>query len=75
MIDKAEAEYGCIVVCLCCDNDGGSHKGRDLLVEKRPWLFTPPCCAHQVSSVSSLRNALTQYLDYQLGATRPSRLF
>ncbi|KAJ7912030.1 hypothetical protein B0H13DRAFT_2478538 [Mycena leptocephala] len=47
MIDKAEAEYGCIVVRLCCDNDGGSHKGRDLLVEKRPWLFTPPCCAHQ----------------------------
>ncbi|KAJ7909552.1 hypothetical protein B0H13DRAFT_2233060 [Mycena leptocephala] len=47
MIDKAEADYGCIVVCLCCDNDGGSHKGRDLLVEKRPWLFTPPCCAHQ----------------------------
>ncbi|KAF7341516.1 DUF659 domain-containing protein [Mycena venus] len=47
MIDKAEAEYGCIVVGLCCDNDGGSHKGRDLMVERRPWLFGPPCCGHQ----------------------------
>ncbi|KAF7333164.1 DUF659 domain-containing protein [Mycena venus] len=47
MIDKAEAEHGCIVAGLCCDNDGGSHKGRDLMVERRPWLFGPPCCGHQ----------------------------
>ncbi|KAJ7435413.1 ribonuclease H-like domain-containing protein [Mycena latifolia] len=48
MIDKAEREHGCIVVCFCCDNDGGSQKGRKLLIIQRPWLFGPPCCAHQV---------------------------
>ncbi|KAJ7166407.1 ribonuclease H-like domain-containing protein [Mycena crocata] len=47
MIDKAEKEHGCIVVALCCDNDGGSRSGRNLTIIKRPWLFGPPCCAHQ----------------------------
>ncbi|KAJ7584740.1 ribonuclease H-like domain-containing protein [Mycena floridula] len=31
MIDKTEVEYGCKVVGLCCDNDGGSKKGRNNL--------------------------------------------
>ncbi|KAJ6618631.1 hypothetical protein B0H10DRAFT_2189463 [Mycena sp. CBHHK59/15] len=30
-IDKAEKDYGCIVVCYVCDNDGGSQLGRKLL--------------------------------------------
>jgi len=48
MIDKAEDEYKVIVVAFCCDNDGGSQRGRKDLVINRPWLFGPPCCAHQV---------------------------
>ncbi|KAF8888469.1 ribonuclease H-like domain-containing protein [Gymnopilus junonius] len=47
MIDKAEDIYGVKVVAFCCDNDGGSQRGRKDLVIKRPWLFGPPCCAHQ----------------------------
>jgi hypothetical protein len=49
MIDKAERDYGLMVVCFCCDNDGGSRAGRKQLIAERPWLFGPPCCAHQVS--------------------------
>jgi hypothetical protein len=52
MIDKAENEYGVVVVGFCCDNDGGSQRGRNDLILKRPWLFGSPCCAHQVSSVA-----------------------
>ena len=48
MIDKAEEGYGVIVVGFCCDNDGGSQRGRKDLIVKRPWLFGTPCCAHQV---------------------------
>lgn len=48
MIDKAEDVYGVRIVAFCCDNDGGSQRGRKDLVLKRPWLFGPPCCAHQV---------------------------
>ncbi len=51
MIDKAEELYCLIVIAFCCDNDGGSQKGRKNLVLKRPWLFVSPCCAHQVSRV------------------------
>ncbi|KAF9021291.1 hypothetical protein BDZ89DRAFT_957628 [Hymenopellis radicata] len=47
VIDETEAVTGCIVVLFCCDNDGGSHKGRDLMPRKRPWLLVAPCCAHQ----------------------------
>ncbi|KAF8887010.1 hypothetical protein CPB84DRAFT_1816662 [Gymnopilus junonius] len=47
MIDKAEEMYGVIVVGFCCDNDGGSQRGQKDLVLKWPWLFGPPCCAHQ----------------------------
>jgi hypothetical protein len=48
MIDKAEKDYCCVVICFCCDNDGGSQAGRKQLIIIRPWLFGPPCCAHQV---------------------------
>lgn len=48
MIDKAEDTYGVVITAFCCDNDGGSQRGRKDLVLKRPWLFGPPCCAHQV---------------------------
>jgi len=48
MIDKAEDIYGVHIVAFCCDNNGGSQQGRKDLVLKRPWLFGPPCCAHQV---------------------------
>ncbi|KAG6908652.1 hypothetical protein DXG01_003745 [Tephrocybe rancida] len=47
MIDKAEEEYGVIIIAMCCDNDGGSQHGRKDVVLRRPWLFGPPCCAHQ----------------------------
>jgi hypothetical protein len=48
MIDKAEALYNVIVIAFCCDNNGGSQQRRKDLVMKRPWLFGPLCCAHQV---------------------------
>ncbi|KAF8161032.1 ribonuclease H-like domain-containing protein [Crassisporium funariophilum] len=47
MVDKAEEKYGVTVVAVCCDNNGGSQRGRKDLVIKRPWMFGPPCCAHQ----------------------------
>ncbi|KAJ7339927.1 ribonuclease H-like domain-containing protein [Mycena albidolilacea] len=47
MIDTTESKYGCIVVLFCCDNDGGSQRGRKDLGLKRPRLFQVPCCAHQ----------------------------
>ncbi|KAJ6596262.1 hypothetical protein DFH09DRAFT_1072310 [Mycena vulgaris] len=47
MIDKAESTYGCIIVLFCCDNDGGSQRGRKDLALKRPWLLVAPCCVHQ----------------------------
>jgi hypothetical protein len=58
MIDKAEDIYGVIVVAFCCDNDGGSQRGRKDLILKRPWLFGPPCCAHQVRVISIIQNPL-----------------
>jgi hypothetical protein len=51
MIDRAEDQYGVVVVAFCCDNDGGSQRGRKDLVLNRPWLFGPLCCAHQVSVI------------------------
>jgi hypothetical protein len=54
MIDKAEDEYRVIVVVFFCDNDGDSQRGRKILVMKRPWLFGPLCCAHQVQHMSNL---------------------
>ena len=53
MIDKAESTYGVIVICFCCDNDGGSQAGRKQLIVEHPWLFGPPCCAHQVTACSN----------------------
>ena len=50
MVDNAEAKYGVIVIGFCCDNDGGSQKGRKNLVLKRKWLLGLPCCAHQASN-------------------------
>ncbi|KAF5347675.1 hypothetical protein D9758_014844 [Tetrapyrgos nigripes] len=47
MIDAAEKVYGCAVVGLGTDNDGGSRAGRELLGKRRPWVFTFPCLAHQ----------------------------
>ncbi|KAG6888519.1 hypothetical protein C0992_008317 [Termitomyces sp. T32_za158] len=47
MIDKAEEVYGVYIVALCCDNNGGSQRGRKNVVLNRQWLFGPPCCAHQ----------------------------
>ncbi|KAF4590493.1 hypothetical protein EYR38_009794 [Pleurotus pulmonarius] len=47
MIDEVEEEYKCSIVCFCTDNDGGSQAGQKLLIKERPWIFGPPCCAHQ----------------------------
>ena len=60
MIDKAEDVYSVVIVAFCCDNDGGSQRGRKDLVLKRPWLFGPSCCAHQVTDRRS------PYSEYQL---------
>jgi hypothetical protein len=38
MIDKTEQVYSCIVVCFCCDNDGGSQSGRKQLILVRGYL-------------------------------------
>ncbi|KAJ6605628.1 hypothetical protein B0H10DRAFT_1820812 [Mycena sp. CBHHK59/15] len=55
-IDKAERDYGCIVVCYVSDNDGGSQNGRKRLIAAWPWLIGPPCCAHQAISCGRLRH-------------------
>ncbi|THU97324.1 hypothetical protein K435DRAFT_965546 [Dendrothele bispora CBS 962.96] len=47
MIDSAEKVYGCHIVALGTDNDGGSRAGRVFLEKLRPWLFLFPCGAHQ----------------------------
>lgn len=73
MIDKAENEHGCIVVCLLCDNDGGSQKGRKLTILLRPWLFGLACCAHQVNCASNIFILLTLTLCRQ-GPTHSRRL-
>ncbi|KAF9018952.1 hypothetical protein BDZ89DRAFT_1094001 [Hymenopellis radicata] len=57
MIDETERETGCIVVLLCTDNDGGSHKGRDMVPSKRPWILVASCCAHQVRLASQNEQA------------------
>ncbi|KAF8164788.1 ribonuclease H-like domain-containing protein [Crassisporium funariophilum] len=59
MIDKAEDIYGVKVVAFCCDNDGGSRRGRKDLVIDRSWLFGPPCCAHQARLIFYFQTAET----------------
>ncbi|KAJ7255617.1 hypothetical protein C8J57DRAFT_1236060 [Mycena rebaudengoi] len=39
MIDKAEQDYGCIMMVFVCDNDGGSQHGHKDLGLKRLWIF------------------------------------
>jgi hypothetical protein len=58
MIDKAENIYGVCIVAFCCDNDGGAQRGRKDLVLKRPWLFAPACCAHQVRQICHIHIGL-----------------
>ena len=68
MIDRAEDLYRVRIVAFCCDNDGGSQQGRKDLVLKRPWLFGPPCCAHQVNRIPILiyRIGANHTLQFQL---------
>ncbi|KAF8881822.1 hypothetical protein CPB84DRAFT_1751072 [Gymnopilus junonius] len=47
MIDKAEETYSIQIIGFCCDNDGGSQRGRKDLIIEWPWLFGSACCAHQ----------------------------
>ncbi|KAJ7784179.1 ribonuclease H-like domain-containing protein [Mycena metata] len=47
MIDRVELKYGCFVIYLTTDANGGSKKGRILLGKQRPWLILPSCWAHQ----------------------------
>ncbi|KAJ7779844.1 ribonuclease H-like domain-containing protein [Mycena metata] len=47
MIDHVELKYGCFVIYLTTDADGGSKKGRTLLGKQRPWLILLSCWAHQ----------------------------
>lgn len=48
IIDSIEEKYGCIIIYLSTDADGGSNKGRKILGKKRPYLIVPSCWAHQV---------------------------
>lgn len=52
MIDTVERVYGCTIVRLTTDNDGGAQAGRDLLVQERPWILADPCIAHQASRMA-----------------------
>ena len=36
MIDKAEDTYGVVITVFCCDNNGGSQRGRKDFVLKGP---------------------------------------
>ncbi|KAL1738592.1 hypothetical protein HDZ31DRAFT_5903, partial [Schizophyllum fasciatum] len=47
MIDKVEDDYACQVFYLVTDADGGSSKGRKLLVVSRPHIIAPDCWGHQ----------------------------
>ena len=47
IIDCVETEYGCKVIYFTTDADGGSKKGRKVLMQRRPWLWAPDCWAHQ----------------------------
>ena len=41
IIDHVKAEYGCKVVYLTTDADGGSKKGCKILVQHWPWMWAP----------------------------------
>ncbi|TRM63057.1 ribonuclease H-like domain-containing protein [Schizophyllum amplum] len=47
MIDDAEEVYKCQVLYFVTDGDGGSSKGRKLLVKNRPYMLAPTCWGHQ----------------------------
>ncbi|KAJ3978353.1 hypothetical protein F5890DRAFT_1382107, partial [Lentinula detonsa] len=49
-IDHIQKEYHCTVIYFLTDADGGSKKGRILLVKKRPYLLAPSCWSHQARS-------------------------
>lgn len=49
IIDAIEKKYNCKVIYFITDADGGSLKGRKLLLVERPYLFLLSCMAHQVS--------------------------
>ena len=48
MIDRVEKQHECVVTSFTTDADGGSKKGRVILIIRRPWLFGPSCWGHQV---------------------------
>jgi hypothetical protein len=52
IIDRVEEKYGCTVIYFTTDADGGSNKGRKLLIKSQPYLIGPSCWAHQVREVS-----------------------
>ncbi|KAJ3792207.1 ribonuclease H-like domain-containing protein [Lentinula aff. detonsa] len=47
MVNKAEKKYGCIVIGLGTDNDGGTKAGCVKLGTHHPWILTFLCGAHQ----------------------------
>ncbi|KAJ6560920.1 hypothetical protein B0H10DRAFT_2240287 [Mycena sp. CBHHK59/15] len=47
VIDEVETMYSCYVIYFVTDADGGSKKGRMILLKLRPDLFLPSCFAHQ----------------------------
>ena len=53
-IDAADEAFGCIAIAYLTDCDGGSEKGRRILVKRRPWMLSLECWAHQVRSLNFL---------------------
>ncbi|KAJ6615382.1 ribonuclease H-like domain-containing protein, partial [Mycena sp. CBHHK59/15] len=47
VIDEVETMYSCYIIYFVMDTDGGSKKGRMILLKLRPDLFLPSCFAHQ----------------------------
>ncbi|KAJ7195384.1 hypothetical protein GGX14DRAFT_377173 [Mycena pura] len=47
VISEVEERYSCYVVYFVTDADGGSKKGRMILLTTRPDLFLPSCFGHQ----------------------------
>ncbi|KAJ7190622.1 ribonuclease H-like domain-containing protein [Mycena pura] len=47
VISDIETTYSCYVIYFVTDADGGSKKGRVILLTLRPDLFLPSCFAHQ----------------------------
>ncbi|KAJ7229916.1 hypothetical protein GGX14DRAFT_553420 [Mycena pura] len=71
VISEVETTYLCYVVYFVTDADGGSRKGRAILLTLPPDLFLPSCFAHQAwSAARPEKNTVNNYV--QPPRSRPS---